>query len=112
GEFFPSLRAASAGDALANQKQIGPSNGLVIALRFALGCGKPLQCIRESLQRFKNRIAAEILEGQPDVVGMVEGVGGSGTVLELLDQLVASHFRRQSFSSPVIRRRCCSLFLL
>ena len=40
GEFFPSLGAAGAGHALANQKQVGPGDGLVVELRFSLRGGE------------------------------------------------------------------------
>src|ERR1700685_1527394 len=50
GALLPGLRAASPSNALADQQQVGPSDGLVIELRFSLRGRKALQCRRKSLQ--------------------------------------------------------------
>ncbi len=92
GECVPRLRAAGAGYALAYQKQVGPSDGLVIAPRFPLCGGEALQGIGESFQRLENRVPTQILKPEPDVVCVTELVSGSRATFEPLDQLLAGHF--------------------
>src|ERR1700682_4758862 len=82
GEFFPSLGPAGAGHALANQKQVGPGDGLVVKLRFSLRGGEASQCGGKFLQRFEGWVAMQVLKCQPDVVGVMETGSRSSAVLD------------------------------
>src|ERR1017187_1812777 len=85
GEFFPGLGGAGAGDALANQKQVGPSDGLVVELRLPLCCSETLQGGAKSGDCFEKGKVRDVGESDVEVIGVVKA-GGSVALFEILDQ--------------------------
>jgi hypothetical protein len=70
-EFLP-VCDFIAGHAFAYQKEVCAGNGFVVELRLAVRDGESLQRSGKSLQSCKNRILAEICEGQVYVIGVVK----------------------------------------
>src|ERR1019366_8563965 len=85
GEFFPGLGGSEAGDALANQDEVGPGDGLMIELRLPLCCSETLQGGAKSGDCFEKGKVRDVGESDADVIGVVKA-GGSVALFEILDQ--------------------------
>jgi hypothetical protein len=75
-EFFPGLRLGAACDAFMDQENVGPGDGLVIEVGFAMKSGESLQGSGEFFQGFEDRALAKVCECEADVVGVVDESGG------------------------------------
>src|SRR5271166_538715 len=106
-ELSPGLWAWGPRHPLAYQKQKGPSNGLVVKLRFAFGDGELDQRRGKALKGFQRRVPAQVQEGDADMFGVVKGLAWKAGVLEARDEFVVAHgflFLRAGVDPASVRR--------